>query len=81
MSWCSAALTRISTAFNVFMNVPVLGDGSIRISPPASRAGDFVVFKALRPLVVGLTACSDEGTNNGSCKPIHFEISKSDTSA
>lgn len=66
--------TRVSTAFNVFMNVSVSETGAIKINPPLSKAGDFVLFRALRPLIVGLTACSDEGTNGGSCKPIVYEI-------
>lgn len=64
----------ITTTFNVFMNVPVDDSGRIRVLPPSSRAGDRVVFRAEMDLLVGLTACSDEGTNNGRCKPIAYEI-------
>lgn len=65
---------RISTTFNVFMNVGVGIDGRLDIFPPLSRAGDHVVFEALRDLHVGLTACSHEGSNGGVCKPIGYEV-------
>ncbi|MBX2995828.1 MAG: urea carboxylase-associated family protein [Bdellovibrionaceae bacterium] len=66
--------THLGTSFNIFMNVEVDNTGRVRVSVPRSKAGDRVVFKAHRDLVVGLTACSDEGTNNGRCKPIEYEI-------
>ena len=65
---------QISTTFNIFMNVLVSETGAIRIEPPRSRPGDWIVLRAEMDLFVGLTACSHEETNNGSCKPIHFEI-------
>lgn len=64
----------ITTTFNIFMNVPVAENGKISVLPPKSRPGDYIIFKAEIDLIVGLTACSDEGTNNGCCKPISFEI-------
>ena len=65
---------RISTTFNLFMNVEVTREGGIRIAPPRSKAGDFVLLEAYRDLIVGLTACSHEETNQGRCKPIRYEI-------
>ncbi|WP_413557508.1 DUF1989 domain-containing protein [Bdellovibrio sp. HCB209] len=64
----------ISTTFNIFMNVTVNQDGQLKILSPKSKAGDYIVFKALTDLIVGITACSHEETNNGSLKPIQFEI-------
>ncbi len=65
----------IPTAFNVFMNVAVDGvSGALRVDPPLSRAGDYVVFEAVEDLVVGLTACSALQSNNFSFKPIHYEV-------
>ena len=66
----------ITTTFNIFMNVPVSENGSIKVLKPNSKADDFIIFKAEMDLIVGLTACSDEGTNNGRCKPIQYEILK-----
>ena len=65
----------IPTAFNVFMNVPVdPATGALTVAPPLSRAGDRVTFLAEEDLIVGLTACSALQSNNGSFKPIHYEI-------
>lgn len=67
---------RIPTAFNVFMNVPISGNGKISVIPPISQAGDRLVLKALMPLVIGLTACSAYASNGGSFKPIHYRIDR-----
>lgn len=64
----------IPTAFNIFMNVQFQPDGKLSVEPPSSKAGDFVLFEAKMDLIVGLTACSAEDSNNGSFKPIHYEI-------
>jgi uncharacterized protein len=65
---------RIPTSFNVFMNVQIAPDGRISVEPPTSRAGDFLLLEARMDLVVGLTACSAEQSNNYAFKPIEFEI-------
>lgn len=65
----------IPVAFNCFMNVPVNGEtGELTVEPPLSKAGDQIVFEAQADLVIGLTACSALQSNNGSFKPIHYEI-------
>jgi uncharacterized protein YcgI (DUF1989 family) len=64
----------IPTTFNIFMNVQLNVDGSFGVKPPLSKAGDYVVFRAHQDLIVGLTACSAELSNNHSFKPIEFEI-------
>ena len=64
----------IPTTFNIFMNVDVLPSGELRIGPPRSRAGDFVELRAELDLIIGLTACSAEMSNNYTFKPIDFEI-------
>ena len=48
--------------------------GVLRIHPPRSKAGDSVTFRAEMDLIVGLTACSAELSNNYRFKPIDFEI-------
>ncbi len=68
---------RIPTAFNCFMNVPVDGEtGRLQVLPPISKAGDHIVFRAERDLVVGLTACSAPDSNGGSFKPIQYRIDR-----
>ncbi|MDQ2804385.1 MAG: urea carboxylase-associated family protein [Pseudomonadota bacterium] len=65
----------IPTAFNCFMNVTVDGEtGALSVEPPKSRAGDHIAFVARMDLIIGLTACSALQSNNGSFKPIEYEI-------
>lgn len=65
----------IPTAFNCFMNVGVNGEtGEITVDPPKSRAGDKIALVARMDLVIGLTACSALQSNNGSFKPIEYEV-------
>ncbi len=64
----------IPTTFNIFMNVDVLPTGELKIGPPRSRAGDSIVLRAEMDLIVGLTACSAEMSNNFKFKPIEFEV-------
>lgn len=65
----------IPVAFNCFMNVTVDGQtGAIAVEPPLSKAGDSIRFKACEDVIIGLTACSALQSNNGSFKPIQYEI-------
>ncbi len=64
----------VPTAFNIFMNVQFAADGKLSVDPPLSKAGDYVLFQAQMDLIIALTACSAEDSNNGSFKPIHYEI-------
>ncbi len=66
---------QIPVTFNIFMNVDVNGEtGEIAVRPPRSKAGDYVDFVAQMDLIVGLTACSAEQSNNYSFKPIEYEV-------
>jgi hypothetical protein len=64
----------IPTTLNVFMNVEILPTGELRILPPRSRAGDYLSLRAEMDLIVGVTACSAELSNNGRFKPIDVEV-------
>jgi uncharacterized protein YcgI (DUF1989 family) len=64
----------ISTTLNIFMNVWTERDGTLHIDPPTSRPGDRLTLRAEADLVVGLTACSAEKSNNGTCKPIDYRV-------
>ena len=70
----SIAADQIPTPFNLFMNATVLPTGRIKIAPPLSKPGDFVRLRAEMDLIVGISACSTEACNNGTCKPIDVEI-------
>lgn len=65
---------RIPTTLNLFMNVEIGADGTLSIHPPRSRPGDAIDLRAEIDLIVGLTACSAEMSNNYRFKPIEFDI-------
>lgn len=65
----------LPACFNVFMNVPVDAQtGRLKVLPPLSKPGDHVLFRAEMDLLVGLTACSAEQSNNYRFKPIHYQV-------
>ena len=68
------AADAIPTSFNVFMNVDVLPSGELRILPPRSGPGDRIVLGAEMDMIVGVTACSAELSNNGRFKPIDVRL-------
>lgn len=67
--WSSAVWGRpalVPAPLNLFMNVPVGPDGRIRIEEPADVPGGAVTLRALRPLIVVLSACpQDLAPTNG----------------
>jgi uncharacterized protein YcgI (DUF1989 family) len=52
----------------------VLPGGELKIAPPRSMPGDYIELRAEADLLVGLTACSAEMSNNYRFKPIDFEL-------
>ncbi len=64
----------IPTTLNIFMNVEIAQSGELNILPPQSKAGDYLLLRAEMEMVVGVTACSAELSNNGSFKPIDVEV-------
>ena len=64
----------IPTTWHVFMNVVIAPSGELTIGPPTSRAGDHVLLRAEMDLIVGITACSAELSNNGTFKPIDVAL-------
>lgn len=65
---------QIGTTFNIFMNVDVNADGSIDVAVPRSRPGDHIDLRAEMDMIVGLTACSAEKSNNHAFKPIDVAL-------
>lgn len=66
---------QIHTSFNVFMHVDIdSASGRIKVLPPKSKAGDHIIIEAEMDLIVGLTACSAEMSNNYSFKPIGYKV-------
>ena len=69
------AQDNISITFNVFRHVNVDGDsGKIEVLPPKSKAGDFIIVEAHMDLIVALTACAAEMSNNYTFKEIGWQI-------
>jgi uncharacterized protein YcgI (DUF1989 family) len=66
--------SQIGTTFNIFMNVGVAPDGAVSVKPPTSRPGDYIDLEAQMDMVCALTSCSAENSNNGSFKPIDYQI-------
>lgn len=64
----------IPTTFNIFMNVEIDREGRLSILPPRSGPGAGIELRAEMDLLVGLTACSAELSNNHRLKPIDYEI-------
>jgi uncharacterized protein YcgI (DUF1989 family) len=65
----------IPICFNIFMHVTVDGEtGKVGVLPPKSKAGDYVVLEAKTDLLIGMTACSAEMSNNYAFKPIGYQI-------
>lgn len=66
---------QIPVSFNIFMHVTVDGQsGKVDVLPPKSKAGDYIILEAAMDLIVGLTACSAEMSNNYAFKPIGFAV-------
>jgi len=68
------APSQIGTTFNVFMNVTVDEHGTVAVKAPLSKAGDYIDLRAEMDMICGLTSCSAENSNNGTFKPIDYEI-------
>jgi uncharacterized protein YcgI (DUF1989 family) len=56
------------------MNAEMSPEGDLKVLPPVSKAGDYIEFRAEMDLIVGLTACSAELSNNWSFKPIGYQV-------
>ncbi len=75
MSSFGVEADRIGSTFNIFMDVRFDPQtGKMTIAPPASLAGQCIELRAEQDMVVGLTACSSEVSNDGTLKPIDFEV-------
>ncbi|WP_027416653.1 DUF1989 domain-containing protein [Aneurinibacillus terranovensis] len=54
---------RVPDPFNIFQNSPLNPDGTFGPSTePKSKAGDYVVFRALTDLIIGISACPQDMT-------------------
>ena len=69
----------IPFCFNIFMHVKVDGEtGKIAVLPQKSKAGDYLLLEAEMDLIIGMTACSAEMSNNYAFKSIGYQIEFAD---
>jgi len=54
---CAIAAEQVPNPINFWMNVPVLDNSRLALKAPLSKAGDFVVLRALEDAVVVFSAC------------------------
>lgn len=69
--------------FNIFQNVTIHADGRMEVFEPLSRAGDSIVLRAERDLLVAVSACSVDKSrcNSHRPSPIDLEIYSGVTSS
>jgi uncharacterized protein len=64
----------LTTAFNFFMNVDIVG-GKLSFAPPLSLPGEWVVFRAEMDLAIALSSCPATTCNGGAPpRAIAYEI-------
>ncbi|HTH77031.1 MAG TPA: urea carboxylase-associated family protein [Trinickia sp.] len=61
---------------NLFMNVPVGGDGALKFEPPVSQPGEYVVLRAEMDLIIVMSACPQDVTAVNGMMPTdaHYAI-------
>jgi uncharacterized protein YcgI (DUF1989 family) len=66
----------VPSPLNLWMNIPVHGDGSITWEKPASKAGDYVVLRAEMDCVVAMSACPQDiiRINANAPTEAHYEV-------
>lgn len=71
-------LPETPSPWNLFMNIPVAGDGTVGFEPPVSKPGDYVVLRAEMDCVVAFSACPQDMVpiNGTDCVPTeaHFRV-------
>lgn len=67
-------LKEIPYSFNIFMNVPVGEDGSIKIVEPISRPGDYIDLRAEMDMIVGISNCPQERNPCNAYSPTRLEV-------
>jgi uncharacterized protein YcgI (DUF1989 family) len=71
-------VTDTPSPWNLFMNIPVAADGTIRFLPPVSTPGSSITLRAEMDLVIAFSACPQDmiPINGKDCMPTaaHFEV-------
>jgi uncharacterized protein len=66
----------VPSPLNLWMNIPVAADGATTFAEPLSRAGDYVVLRAVMDCVVVMSACPQDILPINAGRPVeaHYEI-------
>ena len=66
----------VPSPLNLWMNIPVHGDGSIAWEEPVSKPGDYIVLRAEMDCVVAMSACPQDivRINAGAPTDAHYEV-------
>lgn len=54
--------THVPSPFNIWMNIPVAGNGTYSFQAPVSRPGDYIVLRALLDCIAVMSACPQDMT-------------------
>ena len=65
-------------SFNLFMNIPWTEDGKLSFEPTVSKPGDYVVFEAVRPVLMVVSSCPQDILPINSGNPVEFDVEISD---
>jgi uncharacterized protein len=68
------AYTQAPESFNLFMNIPWTESGDLSFEPTVSKPGDYVVFEALRPVLMVVSSCPQDILPINSGKPVEFDV-------
>jgi uncharacterized protein YcgI (DUF1989 family) len=70
------AATQTPAPLNLFMNVPVAGNGALSFHPPVSEAGQYIAFRAEMDVIIVLSACPQDMVPVNDMNPTdaHFQI-------
>ena len=72
------SLSECPSPLNLWMNIPVAGDGSTSWGEPLSKPGDHVVLRAQMDCIVAMSACPQDilPINGAACQPTeaHYRI-------
>lgn len=66
----------VPSPLNLWMNIPINGDGSIDWKEPVSKPGDYVVLRAEMDCVVAMSACPQDIVciNAGRPTEAHYQV-------
>jgi uncharacterized protein YcgI (DUF1989 family) len=64
----------VPSPVNLFANFPLESDGSLKVVPPLTKPGDYVVFRAELPLYVCVSACPQDLNETNAGRPTEAAV-------